>query len=188
MNNKAIGVNIRKARKEKGMTQKELGAAILRTESSIAKYEQGLVDIPNNVLSSIAAILGVSFFDLLGQEERAIYESGLKDGAKAEGWLNSTVDELWKQEGYFYSDEEVRLINSFSQLNDDGQKKVADLAEDLAGNPKYQRQAPPEEGTTPAAESQASDTADKEKASLTYAARKSDRPHMSTGPDTEGEI
>ena len=60
MDYKLIGKRIREARKAKGITQKELGTEISRTESSIAKYEQGLVEIPNSVLQSIASALGVS--------------------------------------------------------------------------------------------------------------------------------
>lgn len=150
MDSKAIGANIRKARKEKSMTQKELGAAILRTESSIAKYEQGLVDIPNNVLSSIADALGVSFFDLLGKKERAIYERGVKEGTEGEEWLNNMIDAFWKQEGYTFFDIEVRLINAFSQLNDDGQKKAVERVKELAEIPRFQRTTAPEStDTTP---------------------------------------
>ncbi|MBD5130470.1 MAG: helix-turn-helix domain-containing protein [Ruminococcaceae bacterium] len=65
---KIVGSNIREARKKVGLTQKELGVAISRTESSIAKYEQGLVEIPDSVLSSIAQILGVDPWKLRGYD------------------------------------------------------------------------------------------------------------------------
>lgn len=66
MDYKRIGAEIRRLRKMRGLKQKELGAAILRSESSIAKYEQGLVEIPPKALIAIADALGVDYADLLG--------------------------------------------------------------------------------------------------------------------------
>ena len=64
--NKRMGQEIKRLRKAKGVTQKELGSAILRTESSIAKYEKGLVSIPRVVLTDIADFFGVDAVELLG--------------------------------------------------------------------------------------------------------------------------
>ncbi|MBQ8682425.1 MAG: helix-turn-helix transcriptional regulator [Selenomonadales bacterium] len=50
------------------MTQQELADRIGKTESSIRKYEKGLVTIPLDVLEQIASVLGVSAFDLMGAE------------------------------------------------------------------------------------------------------------------------
>ena len=50
------------------MTQKELASKIQRTESSIRKYEKGLITIPLNILEEIASALGVTAFDLMGIE------------------------------------------------------------------------------------------------------------------------
>lgn len=66
MDYKRVGNEIRKLRKERKLTQKQLGEAIMRSESSIAKYEQGLVEIPPSVLINIADFLGVDGADLLG--------------------------------------------------------------------------------------------------------------------------
>lgn len=67
MNDVDIGNRIKHYRKGK-MTQQELALKINRTESSIRKYEKGLVTIPLDILEEIASALGVSAFDLMGYE------------------------------------------------------------------------------------------------------------------------
>lgn len=67
MNDTDIGKRIKQCRKGK-MTQQELASKIGRTESSIRKYEKGLVTIPLDVLDDIASALGVTSFDLMGFE------------------------------------------------------------------------------------------------------------------------
>lgn len=66
MDYKEIGERIRNLRKLRRITQKELGRAIMRSESSIAKYEQGLVEIPPSVLMNIAEYFDIDAIDLLG--------------------------------------------------------------------------------------------------------------------------
>lgn len=65
MNDNKIGMNIKKYRKGK-MTQQELADKIGKTESSIRKYEKGLVIIPLDVLNKIATVLDVRITDLMG--------------------------------------------------------------------------------------------------------------------------
>lgn len=74
MNYSLMGNKIREIRKKRGITQKQLGESIGRTESSIAKYEQGLTEIPYNVLEKIASRLNIGVSDLLGKNE-IIHES-----------------------------------------------------------------------------------------------------------------
>ena len=66
MNLNFLGENIKKARKEKKMTQKELAEKIHRTESSIRKYEKGIIQIPNDIIEKIAIALNISPLDLVG--------------------------------------------------------------------------------------------------------------------------
>lgn len=61
-----IGKNIKQNRKKMNMTQVELGHAINKSESSIRKYEKGIIQIPLDVLYKIADILDTSIFDLIG--------------------------------------------------------------------------------------------------------------------------
>lgn len=148
------GQLIKSARKSAGMTQSELAQKLKIPFQSVSQWERDLRNPKKETLQRIAAALGVSYFDLMSKQDRAMYDAGFKDGSEMEEWQNHVIDELNRREGYTYSDVETRLINAFSQLNDDGQGKVAALAEDLAGNPKYQRTATQEggESTPPAQE------------------------------------
>ena len=65
MDDNKIGMNIKKYRKGK-FTQQELADKIGKTESSIRKYEKGLVTIPLDVLNKIANVLEVRVADLMG--------------------------------------------------------------------------------------------------------------------------
>ena len=75
-----IGMNIKKYRKGK-FTQQELADKIGKTESSIRKYEKGLVTIPLDVLNRIATALEVKVADLMGisdyldEVEKEIHET-----------------------------------------------------------------------------------------------------------------
>lgn len=148
-----VGRNLKEILRDRKMTIKQLSEQAnipLNTLYSITKRDSKRVD--DIILKRIAAALGVSYLDLVSKEGRSMYEIGFKEGAEMEEWQNKLIDELWAREGYTHSDIECQLINSFSQLNDAGQEKVVGLAEDLAGNPKYQRQPPPEGiNSTPAA-------------------------------------
>lgn len=67
LSDQEIGKKIKQYRKGK-MTQQELAEKIGKTESSIRKYEKGLVTIPLDVLEQIASALGITAFDLMGVE------------------------------------------------------------------------------------------------------------------------
>lgn len=75
MDNNKIGKRIRDARKNAHLTQIELGERIGKTESSIRKYEKGLVQIPFDVLSSISEVLNVRPDSLLGLDDFKEFES-----------------------------------------------------------------------------------------------------------------
>lgn len=61
--------NIKKHRKELGMTQDELAKRTGYTSrSSIAKIEQGLVDLPQTKIKLFADALGVTSSELMGYE------------------------------------------------------------------------------------------------------------------------
>ncbi len=88
MNDAEIGKKIKQYRKGK-MTQQELANLIGRTESSIRKYEKGLVTIPLDVLGKIASILDVTVFQLMGNEyfDESYPDMG-KQSKEYEGFLD----------------------------------------------------------------------------------------------------
>lgn len=69
-----LGQNIKYYRKQKGLTQKELASLISKTESSVRKYEKGIIDIPNKVVSEISLALNVTSEQLLGLDNIPVIE------------------------------------------------------------------------------------------------------------------
>lgn len=69
MNNTLVGLNIKQSRKELKLTQKQLADMVGKTESSIRKYERGLIEVPNSVLEQIAAALNTNLSSLIGLED-----------------------------------------------------------------------------------------------------------------------
>lgn len=61
---KYVGERIRKYRREKGLTQKELGFKIGVKHNTISGYENGTNEPEQNILFAIADVLGVSINDL----------------------------------------------------------------------------------------------------------------------------
>jgi repressor LexA len=61
---KYVGAQIRKYRKAKGMTQRELGFRLGVAHNTISGYESGANEPDQNILFAIADILGVSINDL----------------------------------------------------------------------------------------------------------------------------
>lgn len=63
-----IGKKIKNRRKECRLTQIELAEKIGKTESSIRKYEKGLVAIPTDVIEKIAEAMETTPYTLFGAE------------------------------------------------------------------------------------------------------------------------
>lgn len=59
-----VGAQIKKYRKKKGMTQKELGFRVGVKHNTISGYENGTNEPEQNILFAIADVLGVSINDL----------------------------------------------------------------------------------------------------------------------------
>lgn len=67
----SIGGNMRKYRKEKKITQKQLASLIGKAEITIRKYESGEIEsIPVNTLIDISKALDVTYTDLIEGKER----------------------------------------------------------------------------------------------------------------------
>jgi HTH-type transcriptional regulator/antitoxin HipB len=57
----AIGLQIKQARKSKGLTQKELGDRLGITNTQVAKYESGRKNLTTDILHKIATELQITF-------------------------------------------------------------------------------------------------------------------------------
>ena len=84
----AIGENIRKIRKEKKLTQKELGKLCGMSEAQIGQYENGLRNPKMETLKKIANALDINYLDLLDDKMRENLDKKSKDiaFAEAEPW------------------------------------------------------------------------------------------------------
>lgn len=69
INYKLIGLHIKKYRNKLNLTQVELGNMIGKTESSIRKYEKGLISIPTYVLEKLSEIFNISVYDLISNNQ-----------------------------------------------------------------------------------------------------------------------
>lgn len=89
-----IGEKIRSYRKLRGLTQKELAQKINKTESSVRKYEKGLIDIPLNVLESIAKALDTKTFAIIGEVYLDLmYPDIAKNSAMLEAFVNYLISQ-----------------------------------------------------------------------------------------------
>lgn len=133
MDDNKIGMNIKKYRKGK-FTQQELADKIGKTESSIRKYEKGLVTIPLDVLNKIATALEVKVADLMGisdyleNEEQAIHETtSFKDYLGVLGYEvhESPYNDKWiisikeSNTDIYISDEEMDTLERTTKENID---------------------------------------------------------------------
>ena len=69
MNNNKTGIFISKLRKEKGLTQKELGNILYVTDKAVSKWERGLSLPDITILTKLAETLNVEVIDILNGEK-----------------------------------------------------------------------------------------------------------------------
>jgi len=174
-----IGENIKRLRKEQGLTQKELGDLCGMADSAIRRYESDRGNPTEKTLTRIASALGVP---------REVLSFGTADFSVIEKWLGEPVFSSPDEEKAFYakiqrdleirdamniyskivqeekarpkfdlilSDEfihnqhTIRLLFAFNHLNDEGKRIAIERLEELELIPKYQRPAPADLPTTP---------------------------------------
>ncbi len=107
MDYKTIGENIKTYRKAKKLTQEDLANLINKSESSIRKYEKGLVEIPNTVIEYIAAALEVDTVDLIYNDIEK--ENMINAARKAMGLPLTTIELAGK-----YSESEIEKIKDYA--------------------------------------------------------------------------
>ena len=74
----SLGNNIKKYRNQIGLTQKELGEKILKSEISIRKYESGKINIPPSTLFELCKIFNVTLETLLGDDVNLYIKNNTK--------------------------------------------------------------------------------------------------------------
>lgn len=113
----SLGENIKNARKQKGITQKELSEKIGKGFSTVQKYEIDVIVPPISIINKIAEVLEVSVESLVSDKELGIIKESQEMG----------LSELRKQR-------KEKLLTSWEKLNDSGQFLAVEIAETLTKN------------------------------------------------------
>lgn len=117
-----IGKIIKKFRKEKGLTQKQLGKACGIDEANIRKYENGKQTPRIENLEKIANAMGMSASDLIMSQMADL----LPDIEIADPPV-------------FAPKKEDEIIGYYIQLNEEGQKKATEYVKDLTKIDAYRK-------------------------------------------------
>lgn len=125
-----IGANIQLARKRAGLTQNELGEKMGVSGSMIGQWENDLRSPKAETLLKIADALDISILDIFPSRNDIISKLVYQEG------FEESQDEL-RECGYSFSDEEMKLIESFSELNLSGQKVAIERVKELTEISKY---------------------------------------------------
>lgn len=110
MTNESIGQKLSRFRKNARLTQKELGALIGKTESSIQKYEKGSTEIPLSVLLHISDALNIEIYEFL--ESEFVKYSNASDNA---------IDRLISALGYKVTSDCQIIKNGYAYHFTDGE-------------------------------------------------------------------
>ena len=157
------GQLIKAARKKAGMTQAELADKLGIPYQSVSQWERDTRNPKHETLQRIARALGVSLLSLIdwdlveeaGPDEvepPEIMEEILKDfpyqteyGPMSAKDIDRAISHLKKRNSLSALDK--RLISAYTQLNQSGQSKVADYAEDIL--PRYRAETAPQSPPAP---------------------------------------
>lgn len=132
-----IGEQIKRFRKEHGLTQKQLADACGMVDSAIRKYESGSVRPKMATVFRIAKALGVEPLELTVHDPNYPIT------------FTVPIDELQSSVEYMFGLTQIqRRINSaLNKLNSDGQDRAAERVEELTEIPRYRAetalQSPP---------------------------------------------
>lgn len=116
--------NIKNFRKAKGLTQDQLGKLVGTTGTAIMRYEKGKRKLDYDKMAKIAEALDISVEQLISAD---IENTEIQINSESE-YTNSELRNT-----------EVSLINTFRSLNESGQNKVIEYANDLNYNPKFKK-------------------------------------------------
>lgn len=123
-----MGNRIKLLRKQKGLTQEELGSMIGVNKAAISKYEKGQVEnMKRSTIKMLADIFGVSPTYLLGWDD----EHGHSDIAEEVKLLDMV--------GQLKGEKAAKLLELFSAMNQEGQEKILDFVKDISQINRYRK-------------------------------------------------
>lgn len=132
---KIIGENIRKIRREKGLTQKQLGELCGINESNIGKYERGKQDPKTETLNKIAKALSVDVTEfytggkVLDATKNMVSFDSRKISDAIIQALYSSVDDVYLE----------NLLTYFLKLNTEGKSIAVNRVEEMTHIEKYKK-------------------------------------------------
>lgn len=129
-----IGENIRRIRKERGLTQKQLGDVCKpkMADSAIRRYETGRANPKLATVERIASALKVPLNTLLDGNWN-LYTDEIKE-------TFDTVSGTLKQVTNLGEDlMQNKIIENFSKVNPAGKQKIFEYSEDIYNNPEYRK-------------------------------------------------
>lgn len=132
-----IAENIRRIRKEKHMTQKQLGSLCGMDEANIRKYELGKINPKIETAERIAEALGVNVIELIDLEVDGIRLQKDTVDMKTDRFMMQQ-DKL-RQGKYIEDKIEIELLENFQKLNSTGKLEARKRVEELTEIPRYTR-------------------------------------------------
>ena len=132
-----VGENIKKLRKQKGLTQKQLGSLCEPKigESTIRKYELGLLNPKIETIRRIADALGV-YIGRIDEEWGVDISNNPDEYRKAMNKLSEFESAIEKKA----EREEQKLLDSYWKLNKNGRIEAQKRVSELTEIPKYQEE------------------------------------------------
>lgn len=153
-----VAENIKRIRKEKGMTQKQLGEKCRMSESALRQYELGYRNPKIQTIRRISDALGVSLKELIGNDYKSVssdpYFSHSLEPERAIEVLENMYN-TWEEAGFSANnppkDETDRqkiypvarkkeLLAAFESLNYRGKVTAVERIEELTEIPRYTKQ------------------------------------------------
>jgi len=124
-----MGERIRQLRTEHNMSMRDLAKHLDIGKSAVHKYEKGEVEnLPKATIEKMAVLFGVSPAYIMCFDQWDENSEALSD----EVALIERIQAKWGKDA-------VKLMESFTHLNDEGRKSILNMIEDLAALPKYQK-------------------------------------------------
>ena len=120
-----IGENIKKARKQAGLTQKELGEKLGVTASAIGQFEKS-DNMKSETIDKIASVLNLPTLYLIYGDAENYNGEALQHDPNYD--LSTHDKKIYKT-----------VLESLNTLNADGIQKILTYSDDIAGNPKYKK-------------------------------------------------
>ena len=124
-----VGENIKRIRKENGLTQKQLGELCKMNEVQIRQYETGKANPKIETIGKIANALGVSLFKIISVDE---YDS-LIDATVSEQIQN----DIKSGKIHIITEDEKELTANYLKLNTIGKTEARKRVEELTEIPRY---------------------------------------------------